>query len=72
MNFFYSAILLLFIFSVNAQECGTLSSNENQSFVTSANDASGSSYCVNIKFHIVRESNGSGGFDSNQRCRTCY
>jgi hypothetical protein len=66
MKKFYSVIFLFLIFSVNAQECGTLSVTENQSFVTSANDASSSSYCINIKFHIVRQSDGSGGFDSSQ------
>lgn len=56
--------LILLTYNLNAQECGTPITTTNQVFnIPTDND---SQYCVNIKFHIVRESNGTGGFDASQ------
>jgi hypothetical protein len=58
-------ILITFLtFNLNAQECGTPISTTNQVFnIPIENDAQ---FCVSVKFHIVRETNGTGGFDSSQ------
>jgi hypothetical protein len=56
--------ILLIAFNSSAQECGTPISTTNQVFnIPTNNDAQ---YCVNVKFHIVRESNGTGGFNASQ------
>lgn len=67
-------LLLIISLSLNmtvfGQICGTSS---NETFKTSQKTVTDSkllntlnSICVNVYFHIVRESNGSGGFSSNQ------
>lgn len=57
-------LVALLAFNANAQECGTPISLTNQVFNIPANyDAQ---FCVSIKFHIVRETNGTGGFDATQ------
>jgi len=57
-------LVALLAFNANAQECGTPISLTNQVFNIPANyDAQ---FCVSIKFHIVRETNGTGGFDVTQ------
>lgn len=58
------ALLLIIAFKSSAQECGTPITTTNQVFnIPTNNDAQ---YCVNIKFHIVRETNGTGGFNASQ------
>lgn len=54
------------LFKGNAQECGTpdVVTNTNESF--SIQKSTNAQFCVNIRFHIVRESNGTGGFDPTQ------
>jgi Secretion system C-terminal sorting domain/Pregnancy-associated plasma protein-A len=64
-------ILTLFIFILqiaNAQEqCGTVSptgsSRESANYVPVP---AGTSFCVNVAFHIVRDSDGSNGFDATK------
>ena len=63
-------LLLAFIFNfmfANAQECGTPASTNNQTFPLASNlGLDGESTCVNVKIHILRETNGSGGYDASQ------
>ena len=64
MKNFILTFILFIAFNSNAQECGTPISTTNQVFnIPTNNDAQ---YCVNVKFHIVRESNGTGGFNASQ------
>lgn len=64
MKKIFLIIAIIFNYIVNAQECGTPSSSINKVYNIAENfDAQ---FCINVKFHIVRESDGSGGFDSQQ------
>ena len=57
-------LLTIFTININAQECGTPISTANQVFNIPSNyDAQ---FCVSMKFHIVRETNGTGGFNPTQ------
>lgn len=57
-------LVALLALNANAQECGTPITLTNQVFNIPANyDAQ---FCVSIRFHIVRETNGTGGFDATQ------
>ncbi|MGV8947694.1 MAG: T9SS type A sorting domain-containing protein [Lutibacter sp.] len=60
--------LNLFFLNGFSQECGTPSNSPNQNFSSQILNKGGAylnedSYCINIKFHIVRETNGTGGFN---------
>lgn len=67
-------LLLLSIFgflsqgNLNAQEvCGTTTPVNYQDYQTSSrNSVNDEAICINIYFHIVRETNGTGGISSNQ------
>ena len=62
-------VILVGIFintNVIAQQCGTPTTGSNQDFFLSKNGITGDdSICINVSFHIVRQSNGSGGFNSS-------
>lgn len=50
---------------MNGQEfCGTPQTKPNETYILP--DLFDIDYCINVKFHIVRETNGTGGFDANQ------
>ena len=58
-------VLCFCIFPIKnqAQQCGTPSSGINIEFTSSYNKANNDKpICINISFHIVRKSDGSGGF----------
>lgn len=62
------AITLFFSLSLYSQEsCGTTTPLNYQQFenVPSKQQASNDIFCINISFHIVRETNGSGGFPTS-------
>ena len=67
-------LLLLTLFgfliqgNLNAQEvCGTATPVNYQNYQpTEGNSTYDEAVCINIYFHIVRETNGSGGFNSSQ------
>ena len=67
MNRFLWAVLLAFSVNVQAQECATPASpnrsfnHVNKSFLQASNPI-----CINVAFHIVRESNGQNGFNVAQ------
>lgn len=52
---------------INAQQCGTPMSGSNQEFSSTNSKKSlyNESICINVFFHIVRQSNGTGGFNSS-------
>jgi hypothetical protein len=64
MKIYIIILISLLALNSNAQECGTPISITNQVFNIS--DNYDSQFCVSIKFHIVRETNGTGGFDVSQ------
>lgn len=61
-------IIAIFYFSANySQNCGTISPSTYSVFSSSgSNSFTQTTFCVNIRFHIVRRSNGNDGFNSNQ------
>lgn len=61
-------ICTIFYFSVNySQNCGTVSPSTYSVFSSSGSSSfTQTTFCVNIRFHIVRRSNGNDGFNSNQ------
>lgn len=66
----FPLFLLIFFFSLFSsygQECGTPTNVPNQDFKLVYRDIppppNMGPYCINVKFHIVRENNGSGGFN---------
>lgn len=66
---FFLLTLLIGIISINklnAQQCGTPANGENQEFIPSRDgSASDDVICLNVFFNIVRQSNGTGGFNSS-------
>ncbi|HKK12202.1 MAG TPA: hypothetical protein VJ945_05190 [Flavobacteriaceae bacterium] len=55
-----------FLFKLGAQECGTPTNGVNQDFSYMTNSStSEASICINVFFHIVRQSSGTGGFNSS-------
>lgn len=71
MKKFY-ILIIFFIFSIDLigqsnLQCGTISSSGNKDFSSyySTNSNENSSICINIFFHIVRKSNGIGGYNSS-------
>ncbi len=59
-------ILLLTLFEVSGQTCGTPSNSNNYDFLNLySKNYDNSSICINVSFHIVRNSNSSGGFNPN-------
>ena len=54
------------MFDVNAQQCGTESPQNYQTYENNPNSIPttvGSNYCVNVAFRIVRNNDGSNGYD---------
>ena len=58
---------IISINKINAQQCGTPTGGTNQEFASTNNKSSlnDESICINVFFHIVRQSNGTGGFNSS-------
>lgn len=67
IHFLWIAALLGFT-GLSAQEmCGTLDTSAPQNFSSSTGKfVNTGPYCVDVRFHIVRRANGTGGFDQNQ------
>lgn len=60
------SIFTLITYSVDAQNCGTTENSIPQHFPNTVRGLSNDfPMCINIKFHIVNETNGTGGFDSS-------
>ena len=61
----FSTILIIFTFisTLKAQNCGTPNSGVNQEFGTLRNSSCETSVCINVFFHIVKKTDGSGGFN---------
>lgn len=57
-------ILFNFIYMTGQEFCATPQTKPNETFVLP--DLFDNDYCINVKFHIVRETNGTGGFDASQ------
>lgn len=65
-NLFIIALtFFLFLNKAYSQECGTPTTGTNQTFTNSKGVFDDSPICVNVFFHIIRQSNGSGGFNSS-------
>ena len=66
ITYLLSLISLLTTINLRSQECGTPSTGINQEFSSPLNrSTSDESLCLNVYFHIVRQTNGSGGFNIN-------
>jgi len=70
----FSTIILVFLFNISSYgqiECGTPSNSPNIDYGSIISERgvfqpNPGSYCINVLFHIVRQTNGSGGFDANE------
>ncbi len=63
-------IFTLFYLNVIAQSCPTTSEYQSNSLASPLacdyNELNTNQYCIDIKFHIIRNTDGTNGFDSNQ------
>ena len=63
-SIFFFLILFNFIYITGQEFCATPQTKPNETYVLP--DLFDNDYCINVKFHIVRETNGTGGFDASQ------
>lgn len=72
VTFLFIVLLFLTSFtSISQTECGTPTNTANKDFGAIIENRgvfqpNPGPYCINVFFHIVRQSNGSGGFDPNE------
>lgn len=70
MKIIYFITIYFFTLYGFSQECGTPTNSVNQDFTQIilgrlASYVNDGPYCINVKFHIVRKNDGTGGFDSS-------